>query len=83
MLKLHLGHIVINAYVMGMLLPFLFGVYWLRFAHGTCHAFCNPLFCYRPIGSHIKPLGSRDVLPNGTHLYELVLTYSFHVVSDQ
>jgi len=80
MLKLHLDHIVIDVYVMGMLLPSLFGVYWLRFAHGYMSCI---LFCYRPIGYHIKPLGSRDVLPNGTHLYELVLTYSFHVVSDQ
>ncbi|XP_070539380.1 tripeptidyl-peptidase 2-like isoform X2 [Ptychodera flava] len=32
----------------------------------------------RPSESKIRPLGSRDILPNGRHIYELVLTYQFH-----
>lgn len=37
-------------------------------------------FSCRPISSKIKPLGSRDVLPNNRQLYENILTYTFHQV---
>ena len=39
------------------------------------------VFHYRPTEHQIRPLGKRDILPNGTQIYELILTYSFHVVS--
>ncbi|KAJ8030831.1 Tripeptidyl-peptidase 2 [Holothuria leucospilota] len=32
----------------------------------------------RPSEHKIRPLGSRDVLPNNRQVYELVLTYNFH-----
>ena len=35
---------------------------------------------FRPNESVIKPLGTRDVLPDGRQIYELKLTYSFHLV---
>jgi tripeptidyl-peptidase-2 len=38
--------------------------------------YCQPK---RPIESTIKPLGERDVLPDGRQLYELRLTYNFHM----
>ncbi|XP_072034385.1 tripeptidyl-peptidase 2-like isoform X2 [Amphiura filiformis] len=32
----------------------------------------------RPNDCKLRPLGSRDVLPNGRQIYEIVLTYNFH-----
>ncbi|XP_077987332.1 tripeptidyl-peptidase 2-like [Glandiceps talaboti] len=32
----------------------------------------------RPNESKIRPLASRDIFPQGRHIYELVLTYHFH-----
>ncbi|CAM1330735.1 TPP2 (predicted), partial [Pycnogonum litorale] len=33
----------------------------------------------RPSEHKIQPLGSRDVIPNGRQIYELILTYNFHL----
>ena len=39
------------------------------------------VYLLRPTDSQVRPLGARDVLPTGTQIYELVLTYTFHAVS--
>ncbi len=36
----------------------------------------------RPIECVIKPLGEIDVLNSGKPMYQTILTYTFHVVSD-
>ena len=36
---------------------------------------------YRPVENQIHPLGFRDVMPDGNQIYELILTYTFNVVS--
>jgi len=41
---------------------------------------CFLLFNCRPVSAKIKPLGSRDILPNNRQLYEMILTYNFHQV---
>ena len=35
----------------------------------------------RPNDCKLRPLGERDLLPNGRQIYEIVLTYNFHQVS--
>lgn len=39
------------------------------------------VYVSRPSEGVIKPLGRRDVLSDGRQVYELLLTYNFHVVS--
>lgn len=37
------------------------------------------LFFFRPNDSKINPLNARDIIPNGRQIYELILTYDFHL----
>lgn len=41
---------------------------------------CNDCYCCRPIDAKIVPLGPRDVIPPARQIYELQLTYTFHIV---
>lgn len=53
---------------------------------GSRYVFLSSAFfvCFyfncRPVSAKIKPLGSRDILPNNRQLYEMILTYNFHQV---
>lgn len=59
-------------------MPKVWELQWLVNVTCIIGAYC--LLC-RPTDSYIKPLGHRDILPDGRQIYELVLTYNFTVVS--
>lgn len=37
------------------------------------------LWCCRPSDCRLRPLGPRDLLSEGRQVYEIILTYNFHV----
>lgn len=49
-------------------------------SQSSIHSVIHYSLSFRPTEAIIKPLGSLDVLPNGKQMYELLLTYTFHIV---
>ena len=39
------------------------------------------IYFHRPTSHKISPLGARDILPSGIQVFQLVLSYMFHLVS--
>lgn len=36
-------------------------------------------YFFRPTDAKVSPLTSRDVIPKGRQIYELIMTYNFHI----